>query len=186
MGLSQSNQSMSPPFALRCSSWGFGALSSQEAPVRTCFNLSSTSAVVFISGSGLYKRNPPQGNIMLRVCGCIGVGGVPPGSELGAVFLFFFFFTFFASWLFFLQFAIKNRWQRSKHDADRKHWLDWAEEKYSVRTAPLATKLSFFRPLRLNVRPSFCISTEAPDPGGQDGAAGAGPVHPAANVLGPF
>uniref|UniRef100_H3DE35 Solute carrier family 15 member 2 n=1 Tax=Tetraodon nigroviridis TaxID=99883 RepID=H3DE35_TETNG len=58
--------------------------------------------VVFIAGSGLYKRNPPQGNVMLRVCKCIG-------------------------------FAIKNRWQRSKHDPDRKHWLDWAEEKYSKR-----------------------------------------------------
>ncbi|XP_056898475.1 solute carrier family 15 member 2 [Takifugu flavidus] len=56
--------------------------------------------VVFISGSGLYKRNPPEGNVLLEVCRCIG-------------------------------FAIKNRWRRSKHDPDRKHWLDWAEEKYS-------------------------------------------------------
>lgn len=31
-----------------------------------------------------------------------------------------------------MQFAIKNRWRRSKFDPDRKHWLDWAEEKYSV------------------------------------------------------
>uniref|UniRef100_A0A8C2XNX2 Solute carrier family 15 member 2 n=1 Tax=Cyclopterus lumpus TaxID=8103 RepID=A0A8C2XNX2_CYCLU len=58
--------------------------------------------VVFIAGSGLYKRNPPQGNILLEVCNCIG-------------------------------FAIKNRWKRSKYDSSRKHWLDWAEEKYSVR-----------------------------------------------------
>ncbi|XP_055360810.1 solute carrier family 15 member 2 isoform X2 [Betta splendens] len=28
--------------------------------------------VVFIAGSGLYKRNPPQGNILLEVCNCIG------------------------------------------------------------------------------------------------------------------
>ncbi|KAM8854845.1 solute carrier family 15 member 2 [Spinachia spinachia] len=28
--------------------------------------------VVFMSGSGLYKRNPPQGNILLEVCSCIG------------------------------------------------------------------------------------------------------------------
>uniref|UniRef100_A0A674P6M9 Solute carrier family 15 member 2 n=1 Tax=Takifugu rubripes TaxID=31033 RepID=A0A674P6M9_TAKRU len=56
--------------------------------------------VVFISGSGLYKRNPPEGNVLLEVCRCIG-------------------------------FAIKNRWRRSKYDPDRKHWLDWAEEKYS-------------------------------------------------------
>ncbi|KAK2840110.1 hypothetical protein Q5P01_013850 [Channa striata] len=58
--------------------------------------------VVFIAGSGLYKRNPPQGNILLEVCNCIG-------------------------------FAIKRRWKRSKYDPDRKHWLDWAEEKYSKR-----------------------------------------------------
>lgn len=31
-----------------------------------------------------------------------------------------------------LQFAIKNRWKRSRYDPKRKHWLDWAEEKYSV------------------------------------------------------
>ncbi|KAG7220316.1 hypothetical protein INR49_010150, partial [Caranx melampygus] len=58
--------------------------------------------VVFIVGSGLYKRNPPQGNILLEVCNCIG-------------------------------FAIKNRWRRSKHEPQRKHWLDWAEDKYSKR-----------------------------------------------------
>ncbi|XP_069576930.1 solute carrier family 15 member 2 [Brachyistius frenatus] len=56
--------------------------------------------VVFISGSSLYKRTPPQGNILLEVCNCIG-------------------------------FAIKNRWNRSKYDPQRKHWLDWAEGKYS-------------------------------------------------------
>uniref|UniRef100_A0A7N8XQ55 Solute carrier family 15 member 2 n=1 Tax=Mastacembelus armatus TaxID=205130 RepID=A0A7N8XQ55_9TELE len=28
--------------------------------------------VVFIAGSGMYKRNPPQGNILLEVCNCIG------------------------------------------------------------------------------------------------------------------
>uniref|UniRef100_A0A8C7YGI0 Solute carrier family 15 member 2 n=1 Tax=Oryzias sinensis TaxID=183150 RepID=A0A8C7YGI0_9TELE len=58
--------------------------------------------VVFIAGSSLYKRNPPQGNILLQVCKCIG-------------------------------FAIKNRWRNSKHEPKRKHWLDWAEEKYSKR-----------------------------------------------------
>uniref|UniRef100_A0A4W6EMR5 Solute carrier family 15 member 2 n=1 Tax=Lates calcarifer TaxID=8187 RepID=A0A4W6EMR5_LATCA len=58
--------------------------------------------VVFIAGSGLYKRNPPQGNILLEVCNCIG-------------------------------FAIKNRWRSTKYDPQRKHWLDWAEEKYSKR-----------------------------------------------------
>ncbi|XP_071775663.2 solute carrier family 15 member 2 [Centroberyx gerrardi] len=58
--------------------------------------------VVFIAGSGLYKKNPPQGNILLEVCNCIG-------------------------------FAISNRWRRSKYDPERKHWLDWADEKYSRR-----------------------------------------------------
>ncbi|XP_008326563.1 solute carrier family 15 member 2 isoform X2 [Cynoglossus semilaevis] len=58
--------------------------------------------VVFIAGSGLYKKGPPQGNILLEVCNCIG-------------------------------FAIKKRWNSSKSDTKRKHWLDWAEEKYSKR-----------------------------------------------------
>ncbi|XP_033843347.1 solute carrier family 15 member 2 [Periophthalmus magnuspinnatus] len=58
--------------------------------------------VVFIGGSGMYKRNPPQGNVLLEVCNCIG-------------------------------FAIKNRWRSSKNEAKRKHWLDWAEDKYSKR-----------------------------------------------------
>ncbi|XP_051814860.1 solute carrier family 15 member 2 isoform X2 [Acanthochromis polyacanthus] len=30
------------------------------------------SLVVFIAGSGMYKKNPPQGNILLEVCNCIG------------------------------------------------------------------------------------------------------------------
>ncbi|XP_037543084.1 solute carrier family 15 member 2 [Nematolebias whitei] len=57
---------------------------------------------VFIAGSRLYKRNPPQGNILLQVCNCIG-------------------------------FALKNRWNNSKSDPKREHWLDWAEDKYSKR-----------------------------------------------------
>ncbi|XP_023260256.1 solute carrier family 15 member 2-like [Seriola lalandi dorsalis] len=58
--------------------------------------------VVFIVGSGMYKKNPPQGNILLEVCNCIG-------------------------------FAIRNRWRRAKYEPQRKHWLDWAEDKYSKR-----------------------------------------------------
>uniref|UniRef100_A0AAX7USU5 Solute carrier family 15 member 2 n=1 Tax=Astatotilapia calliptera TaxID=8154 RepID=A0AAX7USU5_ASTCA len=58
--------------------------------------------VVFIAGSSLYKRTPPQGNVLWEVCNCIG-------------------------------FALKNRWNKSKHDPPKKHWLDWAEEKYSMR-----------------------------------------------------
>ncbi|XP_041806865.1 solute carrier family 15 member 2 [Chelmon rostratus] len=64
--------------------------------------LMAVALVVFIAGSGLYKRNPPQGNVLLDVCRCIG-------------------------------FAIRNRWQRRRSESPRKHWLDWAEEKYSKR-----------------------------------------------------
>lgn len=50
-----------------------------------CFLLSSESsltlhpscAAVFIAGSGMYKRTPPQGNILLEVCRCIGVSHLP-------------------------------------------------------------------------------------------------------------
>ncbi|XP_043929623.1 solute carrier family 15 member 2-like [Protopterus annectens] len=59
--------------------------------------------VVFIGGSGMYYKSPPQGNILADVSKCIG-------------------------------FAIKNRWRhRSSQYPKRKHWLDWAEEKYSKR-----------------------------------------------------
>ncbi|XP_019731123.1 solute carrier family 15 member 2 [Hippocampus comes] len=64
--------------------------------------LMMVALVVFILGSSLYRRNPPQGNILLEVCNCIG-------------------------------FAIKNRWRRSKYESKRRHWLDWAEDKYSKR-----------------------------------------------------
>ncbi|XP_013883956.1 solute carrier family 15 member 2 [Austrofundulus limnaeus] len=64
--------------------------------------LMMVALAVFIAGSSLYKRSPPQGNILLQVCNCIG-------------------------------FAIKNRWKSSKSDPKRKHWLDWAEDKYSKR-----------------------------------------------------
>uniref|UniRef100_A0A4W5QC14 Solute carrier family 15 member 2 n=1 Tax=Hucho hucho TaxID=62062 RepID=A0A4W5QC14_9TELE len=58
--------------------------------------------VVFISGSGMYKKSPPEGNVLLDVCKCMGL-------------------------------AIKNRWKSSKYDPKKKHWLDWAEEKYPRR-----------------------------------------------------
>ncbi|XP_014902875.1 solute carrier family 15 member 2 [Poecilia latipinna] len=57
---------------------------------------------VFIFGSGMYKKTPPQGNVLGEVCKCIG-------------------------------FAIKNRWNSSKDGLKRKHWLDWAEDKYPKR-----------------------------------------------------
>uniref|UniRef100_V9KDK8 Solute carrier family 15 member 2 n=1 Tax=Callorhinchus milii TaxID=7868 RepID=V9KDK8_CALMI len=56
--------------------------------------------VVFIAGSPMYKKYPPQGNILFEVCQCIG-------------------FAMTNRW--------KNR---SRDIAKRDHWLDWAEEKY--------------------------------------------------------
>ncbi|TNN43608.1 Solute carrier family 15 member 1 [Liparis tanakae] len=57
--------------------------------------------VVFIVGSGMYYKAEPQGNIMHDVSRCIG-------------------------------FAIKNRFRhRSSQYPKRKHWMDWAEEKYA-------------------------------------------------------
>uniref|UniRef100_A0A6Q2ZM08 Solute carrier family 15 member 2 n=1 Tax=Esox lucius TaxID=8010 RepID=A0A6Q2ZM08_ESOLU len=60
------------------------------------------SIIVFISGSGMYKKSPPEGNVLSDVCKCIGL-------------------------------AIKNRWRSSEFDSKKKHWLDWAEEKYPRR-----------------------------------------------------
>lgn len=58
--------------------------------------------VVFIAGSSMYKKNPPQGNILVEVCSCIG-------------------------------FAIRNRLTRWRYEPRRRHWLDWAEGRYSKR-----------------------------------------------------
>ncbi|XP_001363474.3 solute carrier family 15 member 2 [Monodelphis domestica] len=56
--------------------------------------------VVFVLGSKMYKKPPPEGNIVAQVSKCI--------------------------W-----FAISNRLKnRSREIPKRKHWLDWAEEKY--------------------------------------------------------
>ncbi|XP_060786047.1 solute carrier family 15 member 1-like [Neoarius graeffei] len=58
------------------------------------------SLVVFIAGSGMYVKTAPKGNIMLDVAKCI-------------------------------MFAIRNQFRhRSSIYPRRKHWLDWAEEKY--------------------------------------------------------
>uniref|UniRef100_A0A8C1IC00 Solute carrier family 15 member 2 n=1 Tax=Cyprinus carpio TaxID=7962 RepID=A0A8C1IC00_CYPCA len=35
-------------------------------------NFASIQIVVFIAGSGLYKKSPPEGNVLVRVCKCIG------------------------------------------------------------------------------------------------------------------
>ncbi|XP_061923370.1 solute carrier family 15 member 2-like [Entelurus aequoreus] len=64
--------------------------------------LMMAALVVLMSGSRLYKKNPPEGNILLEVCKCVS-------------------------------YAIQKRWRRSKHESSRRHWLDWAEDKYSKR-----------------------------------------------------
>lgn len=65
--------------------------------------LMAVALVVFIVGSGMYKKNSPQGNIMLQVSKCIG-------------------FALRNRWK-----------HRSKSFPKRDHWLDWAKEKYEER-----------------------------------------------------
>uniref|UniRef100_A0A8C5NTM5 Solute carrier family 15 member 2 n=1 Tax=Junco hyemalis TaxID=40217 RepID=A0A8C5NTM5_JUNHY len=77
--------------------------------------------VVFIAGSGLYRKTPPQGNVLLEVCKCIG---------------------------FALKNRLKNR---SPEIPKRDHWLDWASEKYSkqlIGEVKMVTRVLFlFIPL---------------------------------------
>ncbi|XP_072903719.1 solute carrier family 15 member 2 isoform X2 [Hemitrygon akajei] len=56
--------------------------------------------VIFLSGSGMYKKLPPQGNMLVEVCKCIG-------------------FSIHNRWK-----------HRSSTYPKREHWLDWATEKY--------------------------------------------------------
>ncbi|KAM9820908.1 solute carrier family 15 member 1b [Neosynchiropus ocellatus] len=56
--------------------------------------------IVFIIGSPMYTKNAPQGNIMVKVCKCIG---------------------------FALKNRFRHR---SSQYPSREHWMDWAEEKY--------------------------------------------------------
>uniref|UniRef100_A0A8C6VG82 Solute carrier family 15 member 2 n=1 Tax=Naja naja TaxID=35670 RepID=A0A8C6VG82_NAJNA len=77
--------------------------------------------VVFITGNRLYKKTPPQGNILLEVCKCI---------------------------VFALRNRIRNR---SSEIPKREHWLDWASEKYSnqlITEVKMVTRVLFlFIPL---------------------------------------
>ncbi|XP_039186068.1 solute carrier family 15 member 2 isoform X1 [Crotalus tigris] len=77
--------------------------------------------VVFITGNRLYKKTPPQGNILLKVCKCI---------------------------VFALRNRIRNR---SPEIPKRQHWLDWASEKYSnqlITEVKMVTRVLFlFVPL---------------------------------------
>ncbi|KAK6486942.1 solute carrier family 15 member 1-like [Huso huso] len=59
--------------------------------------------IVFIAGSSMYKKVSPQGNIMLKVCKCIG---------------------------FALKNRFKHR---SDQYPKRQHWMDWASDNYDKR-----------------------------------------------------
>lgn len=59
--------------------------------------------VVFVGGSVMYKKNPPQGNILVDVCKCIG-------------------FAIGNRWR-----------HRSRDYPKREHWLDWAVDKYPTK-----------------------------------------------------
>ncbi|XP_063103030.1 solute carrier family 15 member 1 [Cavia porcellus] len=65
--------------------------------------LMAVSLIVFVIGSGLYKKFQPQGNIMGKVAKCIG---------------------------FAIKNRFRHR---SKEFSKRQHWLDWAKEKYDER-----------------------------------------------------
>ncbi|XP_070786483.1 solute carrier family 15 member 1b [Enoplosus armatus] len=56
--------------------------------------------IVFIVGSGMYNKTAPQGNIMVKVCSCIG---------------------------FAIKNRFRHR---SPEYPKRTHWMDWADEKY--------------------------------------------------------
>ncbi|NXG56997.1 S15A1 protein, partial [Hemiprocne comata] len=65
--------------------------------------LMAVALVVFIVGSGMYKKVKPQGNTMIQVSKCIG---------------------------FAIKNRFRHR---SKEFPKREHWLDWASEKYDKR-----------------------------------------------------
>ncbi|NXH75929.1 S15A1 protein, partial [Hydrobates tethys] len=65
--------------------------------------LMAVALVVFVFGSGMYKKVKPQGNVMIQVSKCIG---------------------------FAIKNRFRHR---SKEFPKREHWLDWASEKYDKR-----------------------------------------------------
>ncbi|XP_069838562.1 solute carrier family 15 member 2 isoform X2 [Dendropsophus ebraccatus] len=72
--------------------------------------------IVFVCGSGMYKKYPPQGNILGSVFKCIG-------------------FAIKNRWN-----------HRSKEHPKREHWLDWASEKYPkklITEVKMVTKVLF-------------------------------------------
>ncbi|XP_077305849.1 solute carrier family 15 member 2-like [Lithobates pipiens] len=74
------------------------------------------AVVVFVSGSGMYRKYPPQGNILAQVFKCIG-------------------FAIKNRWR-----------HRSNQFPKRGHWLDWASENYSkklITEVKMVTKVLF-------------------------------------------
>ncbi|XP_068102315.1 solute carrier family 15 member 2 [Hyperolius riggenbachi] len=72
--------------------------------------------IVFVGGSGMYKKYPPQGNILGQFFKCIG-------------------FAINNRWR-----------HRSSEHPKREHWLDWASEKYSkkiITEIKMVTKVLF-------------------------------------------
>ncbi|XP_071064333.1 solute carrier family 15 member 1 isoform X2 [Dasypus novemcinctus] len=65
--------------------------------------LMAVALIVFVIGSGMYKKVKPQGNILAKVVKCIG---------------------------FAIKNRFRHR---SKEFPKREHWLDWAKEKYDER-----------------------------------------------------
>ncbi|XP_006832125.1 PREDICTED: solute carrier family 15 member 1 [Chrysochloris asiatica] len=78
--------------------------------------LMAVSLIVFVIGSGMYKKFKPQGNIMAKVVKCVG---------------------------FAIKNRFRHR---SKEFPKREHWLDWAKEKYDERLIAqikMVTKVMF-------------------------------------------
>nr|ACX49753.2 oligopeptide transporter 1 [Perca flavescens] len=87
-------------------------LRAQECGIHTqqkCYSLAFgvpaalmvVALIVFIAGSGMYTKTAPQGNILVKVCKCIG---------------------------FAIKNRFRHR---GSEYPKRTHWMDWAEEKYS-------------------------------------------------------
>uniref|UniRef100_A0A8C6CI56 Solute carrier family 15 member 1 n=1 Tax=Monodon monoceros TaxID=40151 RepID=A0A8C6CI56_MONMO len=78
--------------------------------------LMAVSLIVFVIGSGMYKKVQPQGNVMAKVARCVG---------------------------FAIKNRVRHR---SKKFPKREHWLDWANEKYDeqlISQIKMVTRVMF-------------------------------------------
>ncbi|XP_007467289.1 PREDICTED: solute carrier family 15 member 1 [Lipotes vexillifer] len=78
--------------------------------------LMAVSLIVFVIGSGMYKKVQPQGNVMAKVASCVG---------------------------FAIKNRVRH-W--SKRFPKREHWLDWANEKYDeqlISQIKMVTRVMF-------------------------------------------